>query len=625
MQQLRDHRRNRPRPLDALQTSPLCQLQATSARSLPAIEASMHKTSYRFVHLSDIHFGQEKNGTLVIHTDARNKLIEDCRRSPHNTAPRTVSSWLVTLPMRGSRRSTLLLPTGSDPSRRHAVVRNLGSHDPRQSRHRPHAASMFTEEMLIPPSARRLLSRSTAFSMSTLPLRRTVTLLPKIAAYREFASRFDCDFPSLRKPCWVKDYPLGRQYAIRFLGMNSVQVCDGDDARGKMVLGNNQYVIDEKTNVVPISLIHHPLTWFMDEAKAKPYLHRSPVLLFGHEHVQGFEKVENQYGQVQLHVFSGAVNPPEGSQEYPFRYNWLEFQLAGDPQARQLSVALWPKCGAFKRRSMFWTVTHSETNSFMHSMSHARNSHQRLKLLRRHAGTSDASSELPCEINEDDDRDFERLKYFFWTYLDWQEPSKCSSILIAYQRQRLSRCLRPSNTCAPHSTPKGAAPGVVGLHDNLRSHRSINFQTRTNPERISMLEKTFEWERLVHPTPTDDMVTTRKAIVNSLIAAFDSDKDIDGAFRLVAAALSGLNPSIQSDVDHAAVLAETTRKHRPAFPSNLTENARIFSYPRRSLSANYLRASQQRECGKSPFRLWPRSSSQLVTCSPLPMNCTWRA
>lgn len=88
-----------------------------------------------------------------------------------------------------------------------------------------------------------------------------------------------------------------------------------------------------------------------------------------------------------------------------------------------------------------------------------------------------------------------------------------------------------------------------------------------------MLERTFEWERLVHPTPTDDMVTTRKAIVNNLIAAFDSEKDIDEAFRLVAAALSGLNPSIQSDVDHAAVLAETTRKHRPAFPSNLTENA----------------------------------------------------
>ncbi|MEZ6064147.1 MAG: metallophosphoesterase [Planctomycetaceae bacterium] len=38
----------------------------------------MAKEFYRFIHLSDIHFGQEKNGTLVIHEDARQKLIEDC-------------------------------------------------------------------------------------------------------------------------------------------------------------------------------------------------------------------------------------------------------------------------------------------------------------------------------------------------------------------------------------------------------------------------------------------------------------------------------------------------------------------------------------------------------------------
>jgi len=33
--------------------------------------------TYRFVQLSDIHFGQERGGTLVTHEDVRRKLIDD--------------------------------------------------------------------------------------------------------------------------------------------------------------------------------------------------------------------------------------------------------------------------------------------------------------------------------------------------------------------------------------------------------------------------------------------------------------------------------------------------------------------------------------------------------------------
>jgi len=88
-----------------------------------------------------------------------------------------------------------------------------------------------------------------------------------------------------------------------------------------------------------------------------------------------------------------------------------------------------------------------------------------------------------------------------------------------------------------------------------------------------MLEKTFEWEKLVHPKPTDAMVTTRQAIVGSVISAFDTDTDIESACDLVGASLTGLNAKITSDVEYASYLAETTREHRAAFPSDLAENA----------------------------------------------------
>jgi hypothetical protein len=64
----------------------------------------MTKEYYRFIHLSDIHFGQERDGTLVIHEDARQKLIEDCADFARDNGPadgilghlrfRTRSAWV---------------------------------------------------------------------------------------------------------------------------------------------------------------------------------------------------------------------------------------------------------------------------------------------------------------------------------------------------------------------------------------------------------------------------------------------------------------------------------------------------------------------------------------------------
>jgi hypothetical protein len=88
-----------------------------------------------------------------------------------------------------------------------------------------------------------------------------------------------------------------------------------------------------------------------------------------------------------------------------------------------------------------------------------------------------------------------------------------------------------------------------------------------------MLDKTFEWERLVHPDPTDGMVAIRKAIVTSILSSFDSAKGVNEAIQIVSAAITGLNPSIQADVAFAATLTEVTKKHHQAFPSSLNENA----------------------------------------------------
>lgn len=88
-----------------------------------------------------------------------------------------------------------------------------------------------------------------------------------------------------------------------------------------------------------------------------------------------------------------------------------------------------------------------------------------------------------------------------------------------------------------------------------------------------MLSRAFEWERLIHPNPTDEMVTRRKAIIDSVLAPLDSQKDVNELIRLVSAALTGLSPKIAADVEYAETLTEITKKHHEAFPSLLSENA----------------------------------------------------
>ncbi|MEI8211053.1 MAG: GTPase-associated system all-helical protein GASH [Planctomycetota bacterium] len=88
-----------------------------------------------------------------------------------------------------------------------------------------------------------------------------------------------------------------------------------------------------------------------------------------------------------------------------------------------------------------------------------------------------------------------------------------------------------------------------------------------------MLSNAFEWESVVHPSPTNEMISTRTAIVKELLSAFDEEEDIDTAMRLVSAAMTGLNTSIQADAENGLALIEFTRQYQPAISSKVSENA----------------------------------------------------
>lgn len=118
-----------------------------------------------------------------------------------------------------------------------------------------------------------------------------------------------------------------------------------------------------------------------------------------------------------------------------------------------------------------------------------------------------------------------------------------------------------------------------------------------------MINNAFEWESLVHLNPTNEMITTRTAIVSAILSAFDSEKDVANAMRLVSAAMTGLNPSIQADIDYGATLTEVTRQHHQAISSKLSENALDFQLSACLAVGEILSRNPTKATWKAPLNL----------------------
>ena len=75
--------------------------------------------SHRFVHLSDIHFGQEKSGDRPVHEDVRNELLRDCEHfSQHITGKANESLSQVMLPIVAKKSNMKLQVLGLISSRK---------------------------------------------------------------------------------------------------------------------------------------------------------------------------------------------------------------------------------------------------------------------------------------------------------------------------------------------------------------------------------------------------------------------------------------------------------------------------------------------------------------------------
>jgi hypothetical protein len=256
--------------------------------------------------------------------------------------------------------------------------------------------------------------------------------LPKLQQYRTFARGYGCDFESHSRPFWSKYFDLPGGIRLKFIGLTSVQVSDLTDRTGNIILGNGQYTIAEEDNVVNIVLVHHPLNWFIDKDEAQEHIHNNArVIMVGHEHSLNIQKTTDAFsGKEWLVIYAGATNPPDKG--YSYQYNWLEFSYVEKDQKQHLVVEIFPR--AWVQQKVQFDADRTRLGSsgesvkieipcpHLHIVTEPQ--HENVAGSATDEGPSDSvvpAGQAQGRSTMSNDNGFDRLRYFFWRYLDWRQ------------------------------------------------------------------------------------------------------------------------------------------------------------------------------------------------------------
>ena len=191
--------------------------------------------SVSFVHLSDIHFGQETGGNRRIHDDVKECLIEDVQCIARNLETGRATGIIVTgdIAFSGSQHEYrdaahwLDRVANAAGCAKHRIQLVPGNHD--------------IDRAKITEVTRLVLNGIVAEGDSTLD-RVLATeegrelLFRRFSAYRPFSEGYRCPLSTTAEPEeWVIRLAPGR--SLRFVRLNSALVCSADDKLGKLLLG----------------------------------------------------------------------------------------------------------------------------------------------------------------------------------------------------------------------------------------------------------------------------------------------------------------------------------------------------------------------------------------------------
>jgi metallophosphoesterase superfamily enzyme len=294
-----------------------------------------------FIHLSDIHFGQEKDGGVVfINDDAKRRLLDDAAAEVAKLGTNAsgiiltgdiaysakyeeyvkAGEWLDQLAERvGCSRFDIQMVPGNHDINRDAITPVVKFH---LDAIREHGDKML--DMLLDDESQR------------------EALYERFAAYRDFSSGYGCDLDVGGVYSADVAVAIAPGRTVRFVRLNSALICSRKDDEGKLILGARQRVFDGIDGEEMVVLVHHPLNWFQDSNEAARYFKsRARVIISGHEHFPSLEIKTIEERCNLLMLAAGATAPDDVDGKYTYKYNILQFDW--DETADALAVTINPR------------------------------------------------------------------------------------------------------------------------------------------------------------------------------------------------------------------------------------------------------------------------------------------
>lgn len=384
-------------------------------------------SALRLLQLSDIHFSTVVDHERVEHDDVRRMLLSDARDelaarygpvhgivvagdvafSGQQSEYRQAAEWLERL------ASDVGCPAT-------AIYTVPGNHDVNLER-------MTSITKQIHRYYRGLPLRQLRQEITRLAAGPTEDfLVEKLRDYHDFASSYGCDFLSPSRPLWSRRLPLDSSRKLRLLGLTSVQVSDLEDVKNGLILGSNQYIIEEEDCVEQIVIMHHPFEWLKDQQDAESYINnRARIVIMGHEHLARVQMITNAAGCDRLVIESGAVTPPDAHALYIYHYNLLSISLSEHNGEDCLHVHVYPRVWS-PQGTRFVADTprlsgREVAEFILRCPQYKKRSCAENATVRAEPAPTEAASTSGSTMNTPDDKDFAQLRYLFWRYLDWSQ------------------------------------------------------------------------------------------------------------------------------------------------------------------------------------------------------------
>lgn len=296
-----------------------------------------------FVHVSDIHFGQERDHSVHIHDDVKAQLIEDAADVVSSLPGGVAQGILVTGDVAYSGMAEqydaasvwLDELAGRIGCPIHRVQMVPGNHDLDRKK-----LSVGGTQLLDyiraggPAEYEKVISNAND----------RATLFARFEDYGRFSFGYRCGLDDEAKFASNLRIEVGPDRWIRFVRLNSSLLCTGEEKeeQPELMIGSRQFTIPRKTGEENVILVHHPLHWVKDAAEVREYVRsRARVFISGHEHNPKVGIDEVAEGCDVMMLAAGAAVPFKSDSVYTHTYNVIEF--GWDEATDALAVTMHPR------------------------------------------------------------------------------------------------------------------------------------------------------------------------------------------------------------------------------------------------------------------------------------------